>query len=172
MATRLVHPPIPAPHLLKQQPKIKTTQITLSAPAPRCNYSGGLNHCPFVSRTKQTLTRAASEEQRSGLLEDPKDSIALTKSSIYQALKGINRGVFGVTSAKRREIEDLVMQLESQNPTPNPILNLEKVSGSWKLIYSTITILGPKRTKLGLRDFITLGDFLQIIDVTEAIDIL
>lgn len=41
--------------------------------------------------------------------------------------EGINRGVFGVTSAKRREIEDLVMQLESQNPTPNPTFNLEKV---------------------------------------------
>jgi len=43
-----------------------------------------------------------------------------------------------------------------------------KVDGCWKLIYSTISILGKKRTKLGLRDFISLGDFLQIIDVKEV----
>lgn len=42
------------------------------------------------------------------------------------------------------------------------------MDGCWKLIYSTISILGKKRTKLGLRDFISLGDFLQIIDVKEV----
>lgn len=44
-----------------------------------------------------------------------------------------------------------------------------KVSGSWKVIYSTITVLGSKRTKLGLRDFISLDDCLQIIDVAEVL---
>ena len=43
-----------------------------------------------------------------------------------------------------------------------------KVGGCWKLVYSTITILGSKRTKLGLRDFITLGDFFQTIDVQKV----
>lgn len=42
------------------------------------------------------------------------------------------------------------------------------MGGKWKLIYSTITILGSKRTKLGLRDFITLGDFHQNIDIIQA----
>lgn len=46
----------------------------------------------------------------------------------------------------------------------------DKVDGWWKLIYTTITILGSKRTKLGLRDFISLGDFYQIIDVTNVSD--
>lgn len=41
--------------------------------------------------------------------------------------QGINRGIFGVPSAKKTEIEDLVKMLESQNPTPDPSLNLEKV---------------------------------------------
>ncbi|KAJ8433748.1 hypothetical protein Cgig2_026569 [Carnegiea gigantea] len=122
MATKLLHPPIPAPHLLKQPLKTKISQITLSAPEPRSNSSGFKQ-----SRFNQSLIRGIADEQRSGLLEDPKDTIALTKTSIYQAVEGINRGVFGVTSAKRREIEDLVMQLEAQNPTPNPTVNLEKV---------------------------------------------
>ena len=45
---------------------------------------------------------------------------------------------------------------------------LVQVKGEWKLLYSTISILGSKRTKLGLRDFIALGDFLQIIDVDQV----
>ncbi|XP_030461994.2 fibrillin-5, chloroplastic isoform X1 [Syzygium oleosum] len=90
------------------------------------------------------------------------------KACLYQALNGLNRGIFGVPSAKRSEIEGLVRQLESQNPTPNPTANLDKVGGCWKLVFSTITILGSKRTKLGLRDFINLGDFLQIISVAQG----
>lgn len=109
--------------------------------------------------------------------------------------KGINRGIFGVPSSKKCEIESLVELLESQNPTPDPTLNLDKVSsifpsdfgkwsllgnfsficfynwqvgGCWKLVYSTVAILGSKRTKLGLRDFITLGDFFQNINVVKV----
>ena len=43
-----------------------------------------------------------------------------------------------------------------------------QVDGEWKLLYSTISILGSKRTKLGLRDFISLGDFVQAIDVDQV----
>lgn len=41
--------------------------------------------------------------------------------------KGINRGIFGVPTEKKSEIENLVKLLESQNPTPDPTQNLEKV---------------------------------------------
>ena len=43
-----------------------------------------------------------------------------------------------------------------------------KVDGCWRLVYSTISILGSKRTKLGLRDFISLDEFFQIIDVAKV----
>lgn len=46
-----------------------------------------------------------------------------------------------------------------------------QVKGEWRLLYSTISILGSKRTKLGLRDFITLGDFLQIIDIDQVCEL-
>ena len=42
------------------------------------------------------------------------------------------------------------------------------MKGEWKLLYSTVSILGSRRTKLGLRDFITLGDFIQVIDVEKV----
>ncbi|CAN1828774.1 Fibrillin-5, chloroplastic [Linum perenne] len=95
--------------------------------------------------------------------------VSRIKEHLYQALQGINRGVFGTTSSKKSEIQELVELLESQNPTPDPTLSLHKVNGCWKLLYSTISILGSKRTKLGLRDFITLGDLFQIIDVSKVL---
>ncbi|GAB2283203.1 hypothetical protein Dimus_017729 [Dionaea muscipula] len=105
-------------------------------------------------------------KQSLGLLEDDQNpSMPQIKMKLYQAVEGINRGVFGVTAVQKTEIEGLVEQLESQNPTQNPTSNLDKVAGSWKVLYSTIKILGSKRTKLGLRDFITLGDFWQHINV-------
>ncbi|XP_057416933.1 fibrillin protein 5 homolog isoform X2 [Lotus japonicus] len=105
-------------------------------------------------------------EQSSGLVED--ETLAQKKRELYMAVEGINRGIFGMPSAQKIEIENLVKQLESQNPTPDPTLELEKVAGCWRLIYSTISILGSKRTKLGLRDFISLGDFFQTIDEVQS----
>ncbi|EAY94111.1 hypothetical protein OsI_15884 [Oryza sativa Indica Group] len=94
------------------------------------------------------------------------------KDALYAALEGMNRGIFGMTSEKRSEIHALVELLESKNPTPEPTDKLQdKVDGCWRLVYSTISILGKKRTKLGLRDFISLGDFFQMIDVKEKVDI-
>ncbi|KAI4365445.1 hypothetical protein MLD38_021429 [Melastoma candidum] len=43
----------------------------------------------------------------------------------YQALDGL-KWIFGATSAKKLEIEDLVRLLESQNTNPDPISNLDK----------------------------------------------
>ncbi|GLT44038.1 hypothetical protein SLA2020_179560 [Shorea laevis] len=132
--------------------------------------------CPSGVRLSYTVKVA---EHNPGLVGEEKEiqeqkepshqnTLLQLKTDLYKALNGINRGIFGVPSAKKSEIEDLVKQLESQNPTPDPTLNLDKVDGCWKLVYSTITILGSKRTKLGLRDFISLGDFLQTIDVQKS----
>ncbi|KAJ6832214.1 putative plastid-lipid-associated protein 7, chloroplastic [Iris pallida] len=90
------------------------------------------------------------------------------KESLYEALEGVNRGIFGSTSAKKAEILELAELLESRNPTPWPTKSLfDKVDGSWKLVYSTISILGVKRTKLGMREFVTVGDIIQTVDVAK-----
>lgn len=82
-------------------------------------------------------------------------------------MQGVNRGVFGVPLSRKVQIEQLIELLECRNPLPRPTANLDKVKGEWRLLYSTICILGSKRTKLGLRDFITLGDVVQSIDVDQ-----
>ncbi|KAG6544584.1 hypothetical protein Mapa_014006 [Marchantia paleacea] len=94
-------------------------------------------------------------------------SLQDVKFALLQALQGMNRGIFGVPAPRKAEIEDLLSTLEGMNPSPRPTENLDVVKGEWRLLYSTISILGVKRTKLGLRDFIALGDFLQIIDVDQ-----
>ncbi|XP_015867268.2 fibrillin-5, chloroplastic isoform X1 [Ziziphus jujuba] len=160
MATILVQPPFPASHIIP--PNMMKTPRLVPTIHPRTSITR-FGEFPFGSMPIY-ITRVT--EQSSGLVGD--ETFTHIKSELYQALEGINRGIFGVPSAKKTEIEDLVKMLESQNPTPDPSLNLEKVAGSWKLLYSTITILGSKRTKLGLRDFISLGDFFQIIDVSKS----
>ncbi|WVZ85608.1 hypothetical protein U9M48_032514 [Paspalum notatum var. saurae] len=115
------------------------------------------------------LSQQAAGTAGTGTVVGYEAALGDVKAALYRALEGANRGIFGMTSATRSEIHGLVELLESRNPTPEPTAKLqEKVNGCWKVIYSTISILGKKRTALGLRDFISLGDFLQIIDVKEV----
>ncbi|KAF3960979.1 hypothetical protein CMV_014347 [Castanea mollissima] len=165
MATKLVQQPIPASHVIPPKPRatkiIKTLRL-FSATHPRTK-STIFGEC--ISGFRPIYSTKVAE-QSPGMVED--ETLAQAKTELYQAIQGLNRGIFGIPSAKKSEIEGLVKLLESHNPTPDPTLKLEKVGGCWKLVYSTITILGSKRTKLGLRDFISLGDFFQIIDVTKG----
>ncbi|KAK9272890.1 hypothetical protein L1049_003269 [Liquidambar formosana] len=179
MAAKLVQPPIPTSHvvpLITRTSKTMRSYRRVLATHPWTK-STRFGECPSGFRPFSTIKVA---EQSSGILGDDKEieeqneepsdysTVSQIKTDLYHALQGINRGIFGVPSAKKSEIENLVKLLESQNPTPNPTTNLDKLGGCWKLVYSTITILGSKRTKLGLRDFITLGDFLQTIDVAQG----
>ncbi|KAF9610322.1 hypothetical protein IFM89_021992, partial [Coptis chinensis] len=127
--------------------------------------AGVLVQPPVPYESSSGLTDNVQEQ---GTVFDDYKKVPHIKAGLYHAIQGINRGIFGVPSAKKSEIEDLVKLLESQNPTPHPTENLDKVGGCWKLIYNTITILGSKRTKLGLRDFITLGNFFQTIDINKV----
>ncbi|XP_059645581.1 fibrillin-5, chloroplastic isoform X2 [Cornus florida] len=157
MATKLIQHPIPVSQLVPPTPSItKMTMRTLSATHPKKPRFGD-----YISGFRPIKVA----EQSSGLVGSESPVLRTPtqiKTDIYEGLKGINRGIFGVPSAKKSEIEGLVKLLESQNQIPEPTLYLDK------LVYSTITILGSKRTKLGLRDFITLGDFFQTIDVAEG----
>ncbi|KAK1551585.1 hypothetical protein Q3G72_000839 [Acer saccharum] len=94
----------------------------------------------------------------------PLASSSYPKTKSISIVKGIDRGIFGVPSAKKSEIDDLVKLLESQNPTPYPTSDLEKVDGCWRLVYTTITM----KTKLGLKYFLSLGDIFQTIDVAKG----
>ncbi|KAK7247538.1 hypothetical protein RIF29_42422 [Crotalaria pallida] len=170
MATKLVQPSINDSHL---SPLIHRTMniMKLQSLVPhgrnpsRIINTSRLGERPLLFRPI-TFIKVSEQSSSSSLVED--ETLAQKKSELYQALEGINRGIFGIPSAKKNEIESLVKQLESQNPTPDPTLELERVAGCWRLVYSTISILGSKRTKLGLRDFISLDEFFQNIDIAKS----
>ncbi|KAE8702136.1 putative plastid-lipid-associated protein 7 [Hibiscus syriacus] len=158
ISNKLIHPSTHPPHLFprlstsKQNIKPQTLISTIHPMVTTNRFSPG-----FITKV---------EDNKAGLVGE--DTLSHLKSQLLQQLQGINRGIFGVASSKKSDIEELVKLLEFQNPTPDPTLNLEKVGGCWKLVYSSITILGSKRTKLGLRDFITLGEFFQTIDIQKS----
>ncbi|KAJ8765326.1 hypothetical protein K2173_012023 [Erythroxylum novogranatense] len=125
---------------------------------------GGLFRPTFTTKFSEQISGLAGNIK----VAEESGQVAQIKSEFYKVVEGIDRGIFGVPSSIKSDIQRLVELLESQNPTPDPTLNMEKVGGSWKLVYSTITILGSKRTRLGLRDFINLGDLLLYIDVAKG----
>ncbi|XVE83293.1 hypothetical protein DITRI_Ditri16bG0076600 [Diplodiscus trichospermus] len=164
ISSKLIQPSSQAPQMVIRISEINQRMKT-------CRLLSAAYPLTKSDRFRATYTTKFAQ-QNAGLVgeedvhEDFK-TLSQLKTKLFQEVNGINRGIFGVPSSKKSDIEALVKLLESQNPTPDPTLNLEKVGGCWKLVYSTITILGSKRTKLGLRDFITLGDFFQTIDVQK-----
>nr|XP_016514360.1 PREDICTED: probable plastid-lipid-associated protein 7, chloroplastic isoform X1 [Nicotiana tabacum] len=172
MATKLVvKPQITVSHLSPPLPNsiemLRTQKSTVSATNNNNKKFSRFGDWSFAQRTI-SLNKAAEQQNVQVSESDFRADASQIKIELYDALQGINRGIFGASSDKKSEIEELVKQLESQNPTPEPTSSLDKVAGSWKLIYSTISILGSRRTKLGLRDFITLGDLYQNINTSEG----
>ncbi|XVF61841.1 hypothetical protein PTKIN_Ptkin08bG0166300 [Pterospermum kingtungense] len=176
MASKLLQAPVPTSKAISSIPKTPKAIIAQIVAAPALqrssNKSMRLFEPPSGSKHALKWTNKAAGDS-SSLFGDDMDveenekqpsknrTVDLIKAEFYQAIKGINRGIFGVQSARKSEIKGLVELLESQNPTPDPALHLEKVGGYWKLVYSTKTDLGAERTKLGLRHFLTLGDILS-----------
>ncbi|KAL3021019.1 hypothetical protein AAZX31_05G175800 [Glycine max] len=158
MVTKLVQPPMTDSHV---SPLICRTMnaMKLQNFVPSRNHSR-INTSRFGERPLWfrpiTIIKVAEHNPGSGLAE--LETLAQKKRELCQA----------VEATKKSEIERLVKQIESLNPTPCPTLELEKVAGCWRLVYSTISILGSKRTKLGLRDFISLDDFFQTIDISKS----
>ncbi|XP_022773841.1 probable plastid-lipid-associated protein 7, chloroplastic [Durio zibethinus] len=165
ISNKLIQPTSQAPQVVPRISKIKERMKT-------CRVVSTTYSLTKSNRFRPSYTTKVAE-QNAGFVGDEEvqeefKTLSHLKTKLFQEAKGINRGIFGVPSSKKSDIETLVKLLESQNPTPDPTLNLEKVGGCWKLVYGTITILGSKRTKLGLRDFITLGEFFQTIDVEKS----
>jgi hypothetical protein len=90
--------------------------------------------------------------------------------NVISKLAGTDRGIFGLDSALRAQIHALIEQAEALSPTPEPTIdNAHLIDGTWRLLYTTLSILGRKRARLALATsskpgFVELGDLYQIID--------
>lgn len=80
--------------------------------------------------------------------------------------KAPDRGVYGLPSEQREAILLAIEELEKLDPGDSPPVSerLPALAGRWRVLFSTVTITGSKRVKLGLKSAVTLGDLVQTID--------
>mmetsp|Transcript_1759 Transcript_1759/g.5350 ORF Transcript_1759/g.5350 Transcript_1759/m.5350 type:complete len:261 (+) Transcript_1759:102-884(+) len=86
---------------------------------------------------------------------------------------GPDRGIFGLDSGIRGKIDGLLRDLEKRCPYEKTTSVIDEVvAGEWRVIYTTLTILGSRRAKLALATatkpgFVELGELYQYIN-TDA----
>ncbi|KAJ8909077.1 hypothetical protein NDN08_005774 [Rhodosorus marinus] len=68
-----------------------------------------------------------------------------------QALAGPDRGIFGMEGEHRDRVHELLAEVERMTPHPEPTSVIDSVvAGDWRVLYTSLTILGARRTKLAL----------------------
>lgn len=106
---------------------------------------------------------SAAEEMASALVDVDYMSVEDLKAALLDSLYMTERGLAPNAEA-RAEIHELLNQLEAKCPTPNPTENMDKLAGTWKLIYTSnsplIAVLA-----LGRLPLVTVGDITQKIDI-------
>jgi len=99
-------------------------------------------------------------------MDDSSMSLSDLKAALLDSLYGTERGL-SARSEVRAEINELISQMEAQNPVPNPTEVLEKLSGDWKLVYTSnselMTVLALSKLPL-----VDIGDVTQRIDAGMA----
>ncbi|URE30322.1 hypothetical protein MUK42_07439 [Musa troglodytarum] len=121
---------------------------------PRNRLAKGTQNRPHSSRRRSASALVASAsttgatgraDGRNGNGRDGPSSAAEfgtiddIKAALYQALTGIDKGIFGATSSKKSEVAGFVETLESRNPTPYPTDHLRDKRVDIKLERSNIT---------------------------------
>jgi hypothetical protein len=129
-----------------------------AAPAPAAEHAAAEEHAaataPTATATQTTLSSSPPNPLLPKLKRDLRDAVA-----------GLDRGIFGAPSARRERADAAARALEALNPTPAPLTErMDLVAGEWRLLYTTVTIAGVRKTRLGLREFVKLGVFAQRID--------
>ncbi|MEN9218858.1 MAG: PAP/fibrillin family protein [Gloeomargarita sp. DG_2_bins_126] len=89
-------------------------------------------------------------------------SVMQEKLKLLKAVAVTNRGLLA-SPRVQAELDQLIRQLEAQNPTANPAQTPELLSGCWQLLYTTSTdVLG-----LGRLPGVTLGQVYQVIQADK-----
>ena len=85
------------------------------------------------------------------------------KLKLLKAVGVTNRGLLA-SPRVQAELDQLIRQLEAQNPTPNPAQTPELLSGCWQLLYTSSTdVIG-----LGRVPGVTLGQIYQVIQADKS----
>ncbi len=85
------------------------------------------------------------------------------KAELLEAIAGRNRGLL-TTEPEKQAILAAAANLEVHNPTPRPVEAPEKLTGNWRLLYTTSQgLLGFDRLPL-----LKLGQIYQYIQASEG----
>ena len=87
----------------------------------------------------------------------------LGKSALLEVIAGKNRGLLA-TETDERAVLAAVAQLEERNPTPLPLNEPAKLSGLWRLLYTTSRDL----LKIDQVPLLKLGQIYQYIEANTA----
>lgn len=86
-----------------------------------------------------------------------------------ERITGEERGLFGTPSSEQEYLQNLLAQLESTTPNATPTKqSAVATAGKWRLLYTTVTILGRRRVKLAIGNSRKPG-FVRIEDITQEI---
>ena len=96
----------------------------------------------------------------------PQPSVQELKSVLLDSFYGTERGL-SASSDTRAEVSELVSQLEARNPTPQPNEALGKLSGTWRLVYTSNSDL-IALLALGRLPLISVGEITQSVDGTAG----
>lgn len=95
--------------------------------------------------------------------------LAADLRKVIADVAGAERGLFVLQRASRERLDEQIRALESSCPTPTPTADAAAAAaGRWSLLYTTLTILGSRRTKLAIATESKPG-FVRIADITQAI---
>lgn len=87
----------------------------------------------------------------------------LGKADLLEIIAGKNRGILA-TETDKQAILAAVAQLEDRNPTPHPIAAIDKLSGNWRLLYTT----SQELLQIDRFPFLKLGQIYQFIQGTTS----
>ncbi|KAG6491570.1 plastid-lipid-associated protein 6, chloroplastic-like [Zingiber officinale] len=101
--------------------------------------------------------------------QDPRDAVDSLKLKLHSAVSGLNRGL-AASEEDLRRAEAAAKELESIGGTVDLTIDLEKLQGRWKLIFSSAfssRTLGGSRPgpPIGRLIPLTLGQVFQRIDI-------
>lgn len=132
--------------------------------------------CPGIPRRSHAVPAHLAPSLRPHRLERTPTTLSVAPAAVNQLrekiadLAGSERGIFRLDSGLRSQIHACVEEAESQSPNPAPASdNAAAAAGSWRLLYTTLTILGRRRVKLAIGTkskpgFVKLGEFYQTVD--------
>lgn len=118
---------------------------------------------------KRFQTALISPCRRAVLCSATTAAVANLKSQIA-SIAGEDRGIFGLEDDDRDKLDNLIQALERQTPYSSPTENDARIAaGRWRLLYTTLEILGKNRVRLAIGSsqksgLVKLGDFFQLVD--------